>query len=82
MMKQRKYVRGVRRSREEIRKIRILREIENKRARALRPVDVMDHNIPSSFHKASEVEIAIIRARKIPRPRAWIDSFVDKKANS
>jgi hypothetical protein len=42
----------------------------------------MDHNISSSFHRASEAQITIVGAWKIPRPRAWVDRFIDKKTNT
>jgi hypothetical protein len=82
MVKQRKYVRSVRGSREKIRNNRIIGKIGNKRARANRPVDIMDHNISSSLHKAFEPQNAIIRAWEIPRPRAWINRFTNEKTNS
>ncbi len=60
----------------------MIKKIGNKRARANRPVDIMDHNISSSFHRASEPQNAVIRAWKIPRPRAWVDGFINEKTNS
>jgi hypothetical protein len=49
---------------------RLIGKIGNKRAKANRPVDNMDHNISSSFHRAFELQNAIIRAWEIPRQRA------------
>jgi hypothetical protein len=82
VMKQGKNVRSVRGGGKEIRKNGIIRKIRNKRARANRPVDIMDHNISSSLHRAFETQETVIRAWKIPGPRAWVDGFINKKTNS
>jgi hypothetical protein len=82
MMKKREHIRIIRGSQEETRKIRILREIGGKGAGALRPIDIMNHNIPSPLHRASESQKTIIRAWIIPRQRTWIDSFVNEKTDS
>jgi hypothetical protein len=59
-----------------------MRKIGNKRAGALGPIDIMDHNIPSSYHGAFKTQITGIRARKIPRPRTSIDRLIDEKTNT
>ncbi len=56
-----------------------MRKTRNKGAGALRPIDIMDHNIPSSLNKAFKPQI---RAQKIPRPRTRIDRLVDEKTNT
>jgi hypothetical protein len=52
VMKEREHIRSVGSSWEEIRKIRIMRKTRNKGAGALRPIDIMDHDIPSSLNRA------------------------------
>jgi hypothetical protein len=59
-----------------------MRKTRNKGAGALRPIDIMDHNIPSSWNRAFKPQITVIRARKMPRPRTRIDRLIDEKTNS
>jgi hypothetical protein len=81
MMKEREHIRIVRSSRGKIRKIRVMRITRKKGAGALRPIDIMDHNIPSSLNRAFKPQITVIRARKIPRPRTRIDRLIDEKTD-
>jgi hypothetical protein len=46
------------------------------------PVDVMDLNISSAFNRAPKTQETIIRARKIPCPRADVDALVDKETDT
>jgi hypothetical protein len=57
-------------------------KIRNIGAGALRPIDIMDHNIPSFLNRAFMPQIVVIRAWKISRPRTRIDRPIDEKTNS
>ncbi len=81
VMKKRKHIRVVKSSYEIIRKIRIMRNIGSKRTSALRPINIMDHNIPSSYHGAFKMLITVIRAWKVPKQRTSIDRLVNEKIN-
>jgi hypothetical protein len=59
-----------------------MRKARYKGADALRPIDIMDHNIHSSLNKAIKLQITIIRAQKIPRPSTRIDRLIDEKTNT
>ncbi len=59
-----------------------MRKTRNKGAGALRPIDIMDHNIPSSLDRAFKPQITVIRARKMTRPRTGIDRLMDEKTNT
>ncbi len=58
-----------------------MRKTRNKGAGALRPIDIMKHNIPSSLNRAFKPQITIIRAWKISRPRTEIDRLIDEKTD-
>ncbi len=75
-MEQRKYIfcnRGDRKS---------IRKVGDSRLGANWSVNVVDDNISSTIHRAPKTQKTVIRARKIPSPRARVHALVYEKADA
>jgi hypothetical protein len=45
-----------------------MRKIRNKRANALRPINIINHKSPCDFYRPFELQITVIKAWKSFRP--------------